>query len=588
MSSRKLVAEKYRLVLSYLYFALGLLLHLQTRDHVLALLQGSTKDKDSNNVTILLKALQKSMLFEKEMMAWLQREYKVMFIVHLNASPRKAAAEAAPANEEDNLEFDETGKAVAADSAEGIKVRYMRQMKERQKKKEDAAGAAASPGLEQKNESFLDPSNHPMEPVKSLLGASSGAFDNFMGPYIALEREQMNDQLANAATDNSVDTRGELPVLVSSTNLFIYIKQSITRCTVLTRGKTFFLLYKAFCDNLRKYASVLAQKYPTPSSITTALGVGATTIGNLSIGGPTSGSTSSGMGYRIPTGEEITICHVIDTCEYCSDTVEALQELIADKIDVDFKDQIDMMAEQDAFQDVTAKGIRILVAGLERRLDGAYREMSSVNWSTMSVVGEESLYVRTMHHEILPFVESIRKRLAPSFFRNFCDKFALAFSNGYFEAVLRQKRVSETGTQQLLLDVYNLKTLLLKLPLVGNKDSAAKASDMYLNSVNKEFSRIELFLKLVGTRVELLTDMFKASWPNGTLADLQTIMSLKGMKRIDQQAAAEKLGFSSLGTTTGADVSKLLSEKSSDVAAKVNSDLTQMRQKVDEFRLSFR
>jgi len=552
----------------------------QTRDHLLALLQGPTKDKDSNNVTVLLKALQKSMLFEKEMMAWLQREYKVTFISN------NPAGKAVASKTEEKLEFDESGKAVAADSAEGIKVKYMRQMKERQKKKEEAAAAEAANALASKNESFLDPSNLPMEPVSALLGAASGAFDNFMGPYIALEREQMDEQLAQAANDNAVDTRGELPVLVSSTNLFIYIKNSITRCTVLTRGKTFFLLYKAFCDKLRKYASVLAQKYPTPSAIAS---LGAATIGNLSIGAGgvvQTSSNASGMGYRIPTGEEITICYVIDTCEYCSDTVEALQDLIADKIDAKFRDQIDMTEEQDAFQDVTAKGIRILVSGLERRLENAYREMSSIGWATMSVVGEESVYVRTMHHEIQPFVESIQKRLPSSYFRSFCDKFALSFSNGYFEAIVRQKRISESGTQQLLLDVYNLKTLMLKLPLIGSKESSS-AQDMYLNTVNKEFSRIELFLKLVGTRTELLTEMFKASWPSGTLTDLQTIMNLKGMKRSEQQAAAEKLGFASSSMATP-DVSKLLSEKSSDVAAKVNSDLTQMRQKVDEFRLSFR
>jgi len=292
-----------------------------------------------------------------------------------------------------------------------------------------------------KVESFFDQRNQKIEPVPTVLGLASGAFDNFMGPYIALEREQLDEQIAQAASDLSVDTRGELPVFVSSTNLFLYIKNSITRCTVLTRGRTFFLLYKAFCDKLRKFASVLSNKYPSPSTAAAVISLVPPSASSSLLSGGTAN-------YRISSGYEIVICHVINTCEYCSETIESLQDLIADKIDPKFKDQVDMTAEQDAFQVVTAKWIKILVAGLERRLDGAYREMVYNNWGIMSIVG---------------FVESVQKNLPSSYYRSVCDKFAVGFIPGYHEALFRQKRISESGTQQLLLDVYNIKTLILKL-----------------------------------------------------------------------------------------------------------------------------
>ena len=50
-------------------------------------------------------------------------------------------------------------------------------------------------------ESFLDQRNQKIEPVPTLLGLASGAFDNFMGPYIALEREQLDEQIAQARDD---------------------------------------------------------------------------------------------------------------------------------------------------------------------------------------------------------------------------------------------------------------------------------------------------------------------------------------------------------------------------------------------------
>jgi len=401
----------------------------QTSEHLLFLLQG--KDKDSENVTILLKSLQKTMIFEKEMMAWLQREHGIVFISTTAGKSKNLKEEV-----EENLEFDESGKAVAADSAEGIKVRYTRQLKERNKKANNEEDVASP-----KVETFLDQRNKKIEPVPTLLGLASGAFDNFMGPYVALEREQLDEQIAQAASDLSVDTRGELPVFVSSTDLFLYIKKSITHCTVLTRGRTFFLLYKAFCDNLRKFASVLSNKYLSRSTAAAVISLVPPSASSSLLSGGTAN-------YRISSGYEIVICHVINTCEYCSETIESLQDLIADKIDPKFKDQVDMTAEQDAFQVVTAKWIKILVAGLERRLDGAYREMVYNNWGIMSIVG---------------FVESVQKNLPSSYYRSVCDKFAVGFIPGYHEALFRQKRISESGTQQLLLDVYNIKTLILKL-----------------------------------------------------------------------------------------------------------------------------
>lgn len=42
-----------------------------------------------------------------------------------------------------------------------------------------------------------------------------------------------------------------------------------------------------------------------------------------------------------------------------------------------------------------------------------------------------------------------------------------SFLPSFLSLILRQRRVNEMGTQQLLLDVYNLKTLMLKVPSLG-------------------------------------------------------------------------------------------------------------------------
>ena len=275
-------------------------------------------------------------------MAWLSRDFGTKFIDPtqdkgmLNVSNSMGLDSAAAADEDDDLEFDSQGRAFPAQSPEGIKIKYER--RKRMGGKESSAPAVISSG----------------GPVSSLAGLASTTFDDHMSPYVSLEERCMDEQLFNAASDNEVDTRGERPVFVSSTNLFIYIKNSITRCTALTKEKTFFLLQRAFQKKLRGYASVLEKKLPQPYSAGISAKMALSNIQGGSSGTSGQSSSAASATYRIPPGEEVTICHgelvyvswfnffivrdtcshlmfiscvhimflVIDTCEYCADTVE--------------------------------------------------------------------------------------------------------------------------------------------------------------------------------------------------------------------------------------------------------------------------
>ena len=529
----------------------------QTRDHFLQLLKGPKKDPAAKDATILLKALQNTIVFEKETMNWLPREFGTVFI-----SPAAEGETPSKSN--------------------------------KQQQPQEEGGSASTEQV----------------PVETLLGVASVAFEKFMGPYIALEDQSMDEQLINAVDDRTVDTRGELPVFTSSTKLFVYIKGSITRCNAMSRGHAFFLLYEAFQGAIRKYAQVLGGKLPQ-QQITQPGVSGGINLQAFGVTGLQNEQSKPSATYTIPPGEETTVCHVVSTCEYCADTVEALEDLIRDTIDDSYKSKVDMMPQQEVFHDVTAKAIRVLVLGLGNRVEDAWKMMVSTNWAMFDMVGEESQYTRVMHEEIHPFVVACRGLLPTPHFRSFCDKFALAFTKTYYNALVRLKKINEQATQQLLLDVYSLKTLFLKLPVLEpkamsgsspvKKATSTIAPALYTKTIQKQFNRIETLLKLVGTPVDLLIDVFKVQWVGGSALDLQTVMSLKGMKRTDQAVILEKFGLDPVTAMKGAHVgvtsATIVTERAqelkdrlggSDVAAKVNNDLTQMRQKVFDFRKSFR
>lgn len=272
---------------------------------------GPTKDPDSNNATILLKTLQKTIIFEKDVSNALQREY-------------------------------------------GVKFRDPKEVKEKEKKSTPNSNPLTPvkktpvKSNEDPSESKMDDQRAPtkQDSVDPLLGLASSAFDKYMRPYIALEEKSMDEQLITALEDRTVDTRGNHPVFTSSTKLFVYIKGSITRCTALTKGNTFYLLHNAFKDSLQKYAQVLNSKLPMalPQKSVGPLNMPPVTFGNKQAPDTAPAQVAS---YRVPPGEEVTICHVIGTCEYCAETVEALEDLIRDTVDEAFEAKIDMMGTQE-------------------------------------------------------------------------------------------------------------------------------------------------------------------------------------------------------------------------------------------------
>ncbi len=128
----------------------------------------------------------------------------------------------------------------------------------------------------------------------------------------------------------------------------------------------------------------------------------------------------------------------------------------------------------------------------------------------------------------------------------------------YLDVILRQKKISEMATQQLLLDTYNVKTLLLQLQQLSADGTSSRTgpppSSMYVKFVTAKVLHIEMVLKLVGTPEDVLLERFRIMWPDGAATDLQLLMALKGTKKPDQQVILEMFGLSEKSGSSGKNV----------------------------------
>ncbi|RHX98265.1 hypothetical protein DYB25_001494, partial [Aphanomyces astaci] len=118
----------------------------------------------------------------------------------------------------------------------------------------------------------------------------------------------VNDVMASEI----VDRNGALPVFSSSVNMFAYIRNSVKRCTALTVGQTFFDLQLEFKYCLGLYANRLVAKLP-----------GFITDSNTP---PTHAAAAK---WRLADKQEEELCFVINTAEYCADTVLSCTQHLA-------------------------------------------------------------------------------------------------------------------------------------------------------------------------------------------------------------------------------------------------------------------
>lgn len=152
------------------------------------------------------------------------------------------------------VELDAEGKLIDPNSAEGIKRKYAKAARDGGRDLANDRGAPKSlfATLSIDGEGVRDDEEGSLTPI---IGILSGVFEPFMGPYIAFERRNLDDLITAAKTvgsaDDDIDRDRKLPVFSTSVNIFIYIKNSIQRCTKFTTGPTFYDLHIEYKTCLR-------------------------------------------------------------------------------------------------------------------------------------------------------------------------------------------------------------------------------------------------------------------------------------------------------------------------------------------------
>ena len=344
----------------------------------------------------------------------------------------------------------------------------------------------------------------------------SRVFDEFMGPYILLERSNLEvnvERLISQDLSGSYDYGN----YESSSRMFEYIRQSMKRCLALTNGKSFLELVLEYQPCIQLYAETLRSRCPHTGK------------------GNSSGSRI--FQHKMSPDEEITVCRVLNTAEYCTDVVPKLESQIKEKIHFTYESQVDFSEQIDLFTDVVSDAIGVLVGGVLGQTDNALKIMKKMHWAGVSDVGDESPYLAMIHCAIVDCIPRLRKNLSSIYFKKFCTDYSSEFLSQYLQVIMSQKKICKVGAEQLLLDTNVLKTMIMKLHSLGECETEeekekSQVPTIYETIMLKKFRHIEVVLKLVCTDEEHFEEMFAILHPEGTdeerfaIAELQHNPSL--------------------------------------------------------------
>jgi hypothetical protein len=387
----------------------------------------------------------------------------------------------------------------------------------------------------------------------------SFVFDDFMTPYVQLERKTLDDTVrgliaqddesnatlaATIQASNQTKASAKGPIAdqlsadvlasaahqlyESSGRLFETIRQSMRRCLALTNKRPFLLLVNEYRGCIQMYSESLLAKCPQvdypPSQKSLAVGGVNVNVGGVNVGG------NKIPAYKMPMEDEIIICRVISTAEYCADVVPKLETQIKSKIVVTLEKDIDFTAQADKFTDVIAQAIGLLVKGIMSHTESAIKIMKKLPWSNMQTVGDESPYVAIIKAVIQDCIPRIRQAITPIWFKNFVTRFGTDFLDQYLATIVGQKKICPVGAEQLLLDTNAVKTLFMSMHQI-NISPEQKADypipNTYLTIIGNRLKHIEVVLKLICTPDDQFEQMFAIIWPEGEQKDMQMIMDLK-------------------------------------------------------------
>lgn len=340
---------------------------------------------------------------------------------------------------------------------------------------------------------------HVITMLPKFKGSISDSFEPYLRPYVEKEEQELKENVSKSLVNDDIDYSSDLKVLNSSLYLFNYIKTVLKRASQYSRSQTMFDIYRVIKKTLRLYSEELANRVLREAN------------------------KNKGDEQNL----ESIVCFIVNTAEYCKDTLPGLCDSIKQSLESPFNEKIELNNEEDVFIGLLNKGIEALLMSLELRLEPEFNNMLRINWEKLERVGDISDYVKGIKLLLEKHVKNVKNFLSDVYFIFYLNKVVVLTNNKFINNVYKCKKIGDLALQQLQLDIFEIKSDLIQLSKAEND----KAISSFTNFVNKTMIKSENILKLLAMNKEKFAENCKKFCED--INDIDKILNLKGLKRSD-------------------------------------------------------
>eukprot|EP01060_Flectonema_neradi_P013623 TRINITY_DN20358_c0_g1_i1.p1 TRINITY_DN20358_c0_g1~~TRINITY_DN20358_c0_g1_i1.p1 ORF type:complete len:804 (+),score=144.29 TRINITY_DN20358_c0_g1_i1:68-2413(+) len=365
-------------------------------------------------------------------------------------------------------------------------------------------------------------------------GFITGCFDGFMEKYVQHENSKMDIAIKahleadfNGSLNFSEHGTDTLP---SSLHIFKYVKDSLDRCLAFCKEDTLIKIHAVWSSNLIMYGSKLQE---------------------------------------ILKKEDLTaeaspkICIIVNTADWCKDNCSQLVTKMPECAEV--KENEERTTEM--FSSVMGDGVVAIVDILLKLITPFINEMTSMNWSAVDEVGDQSPYVVGMSEVIhTHFNDVLCAHLRPIVLRYLRDKFTITLAQRYIAAMYKIKRPEPSACQQLQINLQVLKNTCSKLPGEGTPNKKV---------IERSFSKGVGVLKFLSSQESasngtVLAQCYEEliSENDRSVADFVKLLEIKGIPTKEQKHLIDHLVHNNVPTTSTKETSQVADTDSKTVAVK--------------------
>jgi len=132
--------------------------------------------------------------------------------------------------------------------------------------------------------------------------------------------------------------------------------------------------------------------------------------------------------------------------------------------------------------------------------------------------------------------------MCPVYYTYMQNKLVPAISNQFLSQIYKIKKCSSDASQQLALDLLELKTTLTNLPLISTDVNPAlpRIPDSFTNLVTKSTKKVDERIKVISYPLESIKIGYETIVTDKSVEDFELILTLRGVKKAEMSGYTGK------------------------------------------------